>query len=369
MTPTAHAVALERACDLLERVLRPTQSAPRHALAREFPLVFDADSPGRIVALEHGGEVRSACAYLVRELVLPRARLRVGLIGSVATDANFRGRGFASSVLEEAHLCLAREGCLFAMLWADDAGFYTARGYQPIGSEVDFLLEDAEVRKLPRAPGIRSSGLDDASAIHRLYSRHPERVARAEPETAALLRCPEMTTLVLDRGRDIAAYACLGRGDDLASTVHEWGGSAADVAALIREHGTRLAAHAGVPAIAVMTPPSAHELHALLRATGAREARGVLGLAKALDVEPWAEVFCRAAPSDATAAVEVSTDDRARLVLRGPFGQRSLDADEALAVFCAPRGARGPVEELEHDLGTPLSGLPLFPFAWGLDSI
>jgi len=49
-------------------------------LRPEYPLVFQDGFDGRVViAHEDEGAVRSTCATLVRDLVTPRATLRIGL--------------------------------------------------------------------------------------------------------------------------------------------------------------------------------------------------------------------------------------------------------------------------------------------------
>jgi GNAT superfamily N-acetyltransferase len=348
----------------MDRVLRNGRD-----LAREYPLVFEGRFPGRIVAFEEAGDVRSACAFLVRNLVLPGARIRAGLIGSVATDPDWRRQGFASRVLDEAEQCLAREGCMLAVLWADDAEFYLARGWQPFGCELDFVLDAGSLASLPQRGGIRRVAPDDFAAVHRLYESHPERFERSAEETAALMCCPEMETLIRAEDRDVCAYACLGRGADFAHTLHVWAGAPEDVLALTREHMLREGRRGAPGDIALITPPSADHLHARLRESGARESRGILGLAKLLDPEPAAELIDRYGGSALRVSVESNPGQATRVTLWGPRGGRTLSPAEILQLLFPPRGERALIEACQAELGVELAGLPLRPFAWGLDSI
>ena len=59
----------------------------------------------------------------------------------VATDPDHRGRGHAGRVLQQAEHLLAEQGCVLALLWADDPDFYRRRGWSEAGSEVDFVIE------------------------------------------------------------------------------------------------------------------------------------------------------------------------------------------------------------------------------------
>src|SRR2546422_286103 len=74
--------------------------------------------------------------------------------------------------------------------------------------------------KLPRSDGARPLVLRDVPAVHALYRRHTTRVERSAAETAALLDCPRMSCLVRQRAGQVVAYACMGRGRDLADVIH-----------------------------------------------------------------------------------------------------------------------------------------------------
>lgn len=365
MKPASTARTLQRARALMERCLRPGRVA---SLAAEFPLIFDERFCGRVVAYEEKGDVRSTCSMIVRDLLLQGARLRVGLLGSVATDGAWRGRGLATRVLDEAEGTLRREGCVAALLWADDPDFYAARGYRAIGWEVDFLVPAAALSEVKTDAVVRALAPDDFAAVQRMYSLHAARVDRSPEETAALLNCPGMTTLVLQRDRDVAAYACLGRGADFPNTVHEWGGDQNDVVALLAEHARRAqqAGHEGP--LALIAPPSASVLRERMQALGAEVVEGVLAMAKTLDGEALAELFDRFG-GELHAEHDASQAAAAALTLRGPLGCRALSDEQALAVLFGVRGDRAAVIELEQALGGAAPRLPLAPFVWGLDGI
>ncbi|HUR29000.1 MAG TPA: GNAT family N-acetyltransferase [Planctomycetota bacterium] len=363
MRSTSEQATLQRARALMERCLR--KQGPSE-LAREYPLVFDQRFSGRIVAREEDGDVRSACAMLVRDLVVGHERLRVGLIGSVATDPAWRGRGLASRVLEEAENLLAREGCAAALLWADDPEFYARRGYVPAGRELDFVVPTAALAPITSDATLRALAPDDVAAVHRLYSRHTARCDRTPAETAALLGCPGMTTLVLQRRRDVTAYACLGRGADFAGTVHEWGGAHDDVVALVAEHARRAARATAAPSIALIAPPDALRLRARMEALGADVREGVLGMAKLLDPEVLGEMLERCG---GTLRAEHDSGAGSTSIVRGPRGARALGEAAVLAILFGSRECGAARAELEASLGCNVPVLALSPFVWGLDSI
>jgi GNAT superfamily N-acetyltransferase len=350
---------------LFELVLR--EGGP---IAPEFPLLFEEASahPARAFAtIEQDGEVRSACALLSRELVLPDLRLPIGLIGSVATHPDWRGRGFAARVLERAEEELASAGAALAILWADDKGFYERRGWRAFGSEHDFVIHADLAAALPAADGCRPRAAADDEALHELYLAHPERVGRTLDETRALLACPNMEVLVCERWQRVVAYACLGRGQDFANAIHEWGGDALSVLALVRAHVERRLARDETSDVVLIAPVSARDLTARLARLGVAAHRGVLGMAKILDARACAEIAAKRLDQRGGLKVEERPDGLVRLFDRHALVE--LSREELLELLFAASGDRtrsGSVASVFH---LPTDRLPLEPFVWGLDSI
>ncbi|MCB9916272.1 MAG: GNAT family N-acetyltransferase [Planctomycetes bacterium] len=343
------------ALGVMRRALRG--GAPLEA---EYPLVFGADAAGSFVVAEEAGAAAAGCAVLVRELVLPGGRLRVGLIGSVCTDADRRGRGLASAVLLRAEAELAAAGCALALLWADDAEFYERRGYAEVGAERDYLLEPELASHLPACAGVRDASGGDLTRLHELYAGHTTRVERSAAESVALYTVPGMRVVVRERDGEVDAYACLGRGGDLHGVVHEWAGDAEGVLACVRA----LLEPRDEP-LFLMAPVTASELSARLDALGAPSALGVLGMGKPLDGARLVDELCAAA--DVPLVWTACGGERWRL--EGPAGASELDIDQLVACVLAPRAERHRLDELEAALGVRFGALPRTPFVWGLDSI
>ncbi len=345
------------ALELIERVMHGTGS-----VEREYPLVFGENAPGRVVTLEKNADgegVLSVCAILVRDLVMPGAKLRVGLIGSVVTDPAARGRGLASRVLARAEAALAAEDCLFALLWADDERFYVKRGWCAVGTEVDWLVPFELAGALPSTSDVREARAEDLEALHALYESHPTRVLRSCEETRALLRVPDMRVLVRERAGRPVAYTCEGRGRDFRGVVHEWAGEPADVLSLVHAH-LEVLGHD----LVLIAPPSTHALARSLGALGCPFLDGVLGMAKLLRPD-LAALHIGRLVIDAPSVGDLG----ATLHIQGPRSRVSLTPLETLAVLLGARGERTATAALEASTGLDLPDLPLAPFLWGLDSI
>ena len=358
MNVTIHeesAAAETLVCDVLR------QGGP---IAAEYPLVFDERFPGRLVAIEDDENgVLSTCAVLPRELVLPDARFRIGLIGSVVTHADHRGRGLSQEVLASAERSIAEAGGVFSLLWADEPEFYAKRGYVPIGTELDYVVGREAAHLLPDPTGMREARPEDSPRMHELYETHDVRVVRTPDETAALLAGPGIETLVRQRDGVVVAYSCVGRGEDLRDVVHEWAGSAEDALALLHGHMERLPAD--VEELIMMVPPQAMDVREYFELVRTPGARGILGMAKLVNVDAAGELLLRFTGGRGT----VRRVDDERLMLMGPTGETVMYGEDLLLTLVAPKGDRGVVEAIERLTGLELPGLPLKPFVWGLDSI
>ena len=357
----SHAVSTE---EFLSDVL----AAPE--LGREYPLVFDPRFSGHTVELERDGAVRSACAVLVRDFHVAGRRLRAGLIGSVATDPAWRGRGLATELLAKAEAELRAHGCLFSLLWAEDPAFYLARGYVPFGAEDDFLLVSEMIPLLPEALGVRALAEGDAPFLRQLHAGHSAHVERSEAEFSALLETPGMVVLVRERAAAPGhpalpvAYACLGKGRDLADTIHDWAGATEDVLALVRAHLERRFGSGETGALFMMAPPQAAELGYRLVSLGAVVRRGVLGLGKLLDLDAAASLL------ESFVGGEVASVSASGVTLRGPASGAELDLDGFQALLFGGAEVRSEVRSFLARLGFDGAlPLPLEPFVFGLDSI
>ena len=342
------------------RSLIESVHAEGKSLVGEYPLVFEEGHAGRVLHFGKDDEVDSACTLILRYFVMDDARVRGGLIGSVTTRPEKRGAGLGTRLLDLAERELREQGCIFALLWADDPSFYCKRGYAPMGGEVDFLLTPGTSALLPASAGVRALREGDAAEIQRVYAQHVVRLERSVEETRALLGCPGMRTLVLERDGEVVAYACLGRGRDLQGAIHEWGGATRDVLALIRAHAEEV----GGEGLIVMAPQAATELCYKLTTFGAISKRGVLGLGKILDRERAATLLAERLGNDA----EVDVHENG-VHLRGPGDEGDLNDEALLALLFSAPEALDAVENLLKRFKFKQARLPLEPFAWGLDSI
>jgi len=348
----------EAALQLMEAVLRDGRP-----MAAEYAQIFGPGATGHVETIEEDGELVSTCAWIRRDLLVGGLQLPVAFVGSVATQVSHRGRGHGTAVVERAIARAAEDGAALALLWADESEWYQSRGWVPMGTENVFVINSNNAFLLPDAVGVRPMEARDVPAVHRLYCTHESRVDRSEAETGALLTTPGLRALVREVEGEVTGYACVGRGEDLAHCVHEWGGTADDVLPVIASHWTATSEEAD--RLFVMVPESEANFTAYFTFIRSLGAKGILSMARIGDLGALARVFDQLTPEGVT--VEI-VGDRS-LSLDGPSGQITLTDHEILLALCPPRGDKRVTEVAESEIGVDLPLLPIEPYAWGLDSI
>ncbi|WP_427366347.1 GNAT family N-acetyltransferase [Candidatus Caldatribacterium saccharofermentans] len=103
-------------------------------------LRFDPFFHPRDVWLVTDGKEVVSCLFLLRRLFSDGERLLPGGgIANVATRPDFRGRGLASLLLQEAILQSKKEGLSFLVLVTEIPAFYERFGFQDLGKFVAYL--------------------------------------------------------------------------------------------------------------------------------------------------------------------------------------------------------------------------------------
>jgi predicted acetyltransferase len=157
---------LPRVIELVDLVFRPET----RSMNEEFRQVFERDDLDNLRTLWQEGRLVSHIAIKPQEFLALGATLRVGSIGGVCTHPDYRGRGYASLLLEDCRRKLRAGGAHF-MLISGARGLYLRAGYVKAGLGWHYQLE---ADRLPRPGGdrfqLRAYRPDDLPALCRLYS-------------------------------------------------------------------------------------------------------------------------------------------------------------------------------------------------------
>jgi predicted N-acetyltransferase YhbS len=197
---------------LLQASLREASAA--YGIAAEYPLVLGRAGARFSWCGFEGSRVVAHINLWPREM----SGRRLGLVGNVATDPEFRGRGLMHTMFKEIRIAAQEQGLTGLLLWSDLQEFYQKLGFRSCGHERRYLFQAADLGR--RGPEVPVSLAPPAAAGQMLPLRHKLALtlSRSVAEMAALLAIPDTHAFLFHRG-----YAVEGRGADLRGVVHEWG--------------------------------------------------------------------------------------------------------------------------------------------------
>ena len=226
---------------LLQYTLRG-ESRQAYPIEIEYPLVL---SPEKTCYSFCGVFPEDPTRVVVHANLLPRTMstcsfsIQVGLIGNVATDEAFRGKGWMRHLFLFLHTHAHHQGLDALILWSDLAPFYHKLGYMPFGCERRFRWTPS-VRPLEshRFWVETKPGAELFSQLHVLRPPVPLTYQRTQEEWAALLQIPDTTLLLAfsSETNNLEGFCVMGKGYDMIGVVHEWGAKNAAVMEGLLQH-------------------------------------------------------------------------------------------------------------------------------------
>jgi len=210
---------IRSAAELGRRIFHPDSPAPTGPEAA--PLAPDAVRENLRV-FSDGGRVVSAVSMNYRPVVLLGTCHLACTFGGVCTDADYRGRGLATRLLEDCRRQALADGADLVLI-SGRRGLYRNSGYAPVGHfEACTVGRDS----LPLAPRsaegsdagyvLRSPTPEDLPALMRLHVAEPVRFVRTPEEMLRLVghksvlngRGETMLVCRQDGGEPVACITC-----------------------------------------------------------------------------------------------------------------------------------------------------------------
>lgn len=238
-----------------------------------FPTLFCEGNACHLRIIRVDDKIVSHIGVVVRDMVINGCRISVGNVGAVATREDYRKRGYAWSIFENAMEKLCAEGVDMFLI----SGFrdlYRLHGAAHVGKVVTYrLTSEMELPEVAVEP--RPFNPEDLPAWAALYRSEPVRFHRPYSDFQALIeRSPEHGRGLLYsiwEGDRISAYAVLGRRDSeegASASMNEYAGSRRALMGAISIWFREL----GVSVFGTTVPAHDIELAGLLESVGA-EAR------------------------------------------------------------------------------------------------
>lgn len=360
---------------------------PRAPLSQELPDVFSfltkslrsgldwsitAEYPTALTnANSHNMRIITDKDQIVSHAVLkpliiksPHLIFKVGAIGSVVTDPEYRNQGFSTQIIQECLTSAQQQQCDVAILWTDLFDFYRRMGFELAGYEYNFQINSSF--EFP-APGVRFSA--DAKIapdlIHKLYANHTINSVRTLDETKKYLSIPNTHVYTAwESDGKLSAYAIEGKGLDLNGYIHEWGGSVTRLMALFSFIRKRKQSD-----IHVIAPRHATNLISNLKHFTNNHSQGFLGMIKIVDFNQLSTKIKRAFRSEGVGDIVLEKQGDEYIFGCGPdLYTMNSELDMVRLLF-------GPVDIQQLDFikqetrDRLAKVLPLHLWIWGWDSI
>ncbi len=207
----------------VNRVMREeVGAAPTYG--EEWPRIYCRANLENIRVILVDGRIVSSAAIYPHEVRFGDARLRVGGITGVATDAPYRRRGYGTRVMQACIERMAELGCQLSLLGSGVPSWYRKLGWEYAGLERSYQFSRGNRHLLPTDPGLKMREAEDGD-FEALASIHAAR-ALGGVRSPGLLRSmwapkPGAAVWVAQRDGAVSAYLRV-RG----TSVTEYGGPA-----------------------------------------------------------------------------------------------------------------------------------------------
>lgn len=336
------------------------------SVLQEYPLAFDVKNHKNMRIIKEDSQIVSHAVLKTSLVKTHYAIFNVGMIGSVATNPQYRNQGLSSTIIEDCLKQAEAVNCDFVILWTDLFDFYRKFGFELAGAELSLIIQNNFKLEDPRTDlKIIQSSQIDPHAIMRLYNLHSVTSVRSVDDIKKCLQIPNSRIYTAwNQNNQIEAYAVEGKGVDLQGYIHEWGGNTSAVMRLLKHIQTEQNKE-----IILITPPHCKNIIRQCMAAGAQKFEGILGMVKIIDIKSLAKKIQRTARRQGIKdfAIEVHEDTLYFGTSEGVYKTNS-PADMIHLIF-GPQKPSDLHTFSEHTAQKLNKVLPVPMWIWGWDSI
>lgn len=144
----------------------------------------------------------------------------VAMVGAVATDESFRGKGLSSKLLHEACRISDERNCTWTILWGSEHDFYKKFGFELRGEQYQAALETLENLPENKIPSVKRGWNEK---IFSFLASSKTGITLTEKDHEWMANHQTVNWFYQEQP---FAFAGFERGLDLAHIVHEFGGDA-----------------------------------------------------------------------------------------------------------------------------------------------
>ncbi len=192
----------------------------------DFP-IWASSSVSRLALLDDG-KLISHVGIRTCEMITARGTEPVAIIGAVATDEPYRGRGFSTFLLQEALRRIDASGCTWTLLWGSEHEFYGRQGFHLEGTQWRFLISDLSIPVSGLQSTPPTEGLHERIWSDLLSRKSGIRFRSSDRDWVFSHRSVRWLSFA-----EPFSYVAYERGMDLKHIVHESGGDPVGIQKLL----------------------------------------------------------------------------------------------------------------------------------------
>ena len=214
--------------ELMTLINRSFYPHSREGIQREYNHIYRPShrAASNNLIIRHQGKIVSNVGLFPLSLRVEDALLKVGGIGGVCTDANYRGQGLMSRLLKKSIKIMETEGYDISWLGGDRKR-YGNFGWETAGRQYHFTVSRRHLSDLPSAfSRVRffEESKSDLRKIAAIYEKQPVRNERTPSDYLSLFTRGKRETLLAEEGESFAYLILSVQGPH--RTVDEFGGPA-----------------------------------------------------------------------------------------------------------------------------------------------
>ena len=195
------------------------------SISDEYPTAICRSNLHNIRIIKEEDKVLSHAVWRPLLVKTQFGLFKLAVIGSVVTDSAYRNQGLSKQILEDCLDKAMQAGCDIAILWTDLFDFYRKLGFELAGFENTFVIDKA-LKTEPMQLKILEGNRFTAESMLRLYEKHSVSSVRGLEDIKRYLQIPSARVYTAwDGNNQMQAYLVEGKGADLDSYIHEWGGN------------------------------------------------------------------------------------------------------------------------------------------------
>ena len=225
--------------DLINYVFRSLQDR-RPSMGGDYPQFLNESNADNLRIIRKDGKVISQVGIYPVDVRVKDTVLKVGGIGSVATDPDYQRKGYAGMLLEDCIRKMKGEAYDLSILWTGIDDYYRKLGWENGGRECRYYVDRGNVGLLPTLKGCDVvKGARDKKFVDQIKALHDRDrlgVIRDRELTGTIMGLPKHDVYLAIKDDRVEGYIVTRRekAEEDSYSVNEYGGNVDIVLSLVR---------------------------------------------------------------------------------------------------------------------------------------